>query len=607
MMPKSLGNDKPERESRSRRLLLICLCCCLANAACLVNPTSLPPNWNIRTSEPNGLELLSYRIMLIADNQLHNVYSKPVPIYRTAQTDRLVPSAIRSALLDFYGQDILRWAVTNSKYRIVHLGDACDFSCTGEFTAFCEIMSHAPKAWVMAPGNHDGYFFGNENRAPSNGTWTDACNNSGQPMTKDRFIRLYLMALAGQDQTELLGLESKASAGREPENTFRTYLYGESSALAMNGADNPMSFPSDVPSGLMPDEGNWENETSRFLRSVRWKINRREPWKSYVIQRLELTHSDQLNAATSRLKAGAILLDTCQYGLAPALVAVPPGRVAAGLNGEILEDQLRDARQWIAEESNAYDYTWILLGHHPFATLRSHARQGIDAIRKTARTPLFVSAHTHDGDFLVHGANDRALLELNIGSILDWPLEMRHLSLGLTTTHRTYVRCPRLSAYDRLANDLGNPDGTDDWQVSQEDPDYYLRHSHLDSMSAVETELNLKAALLATHKRMLRTIPTDRYKNLLQHEKWFGDGVKSDADVIALIDAALSVKSLDCWVDLLLRLKEFEDARLSIAYEHDWNDYIYFRLTQAIWASRYDAARARKPWRDDWFIELPRD
>jgi hypothetical protein len=104
-------------------------------------PPSLPAGYLFPQQRPPS-NVISRRVLLVADNQLHNVYSEPVPILRSGLADRFVRTAIRPVQLDFYGQDFLAWLVQDQGRRtpIVHLGDTCDFSCTGEFHRFWDIM-----------------------------------------------------------------------------------------------------------------------------------------------------------------------------------------------------------------------------------------------------------------------------------------------------------------------------------------------------------------------------------------------------------------------------------------------------------------------------------
>lgn len=138
-------------------------------------PPPLPGGYLLPAQQPPS-QVVSRRIVLVADNQLHNLYGGPVPFLRSELANRLVQPAIRPVQLDFYGQDLLRWVVEEQGRfsPIVHIGDACDFACTGEFRKFREIMRQAKHGWVMAPGNHDGFFFGNEHRDATNDDWRQA-------------------------------------------------------------------------------------------------------------------------------------------------------------------------------------------------------------------------------------------------------------------------------------------------------------------------------------------------------------------------------------------------------------------------------------------------
>ena len=167
-------------------------------------------------------------MILIADNQLHNLYADPVPIMRSGLADKVVEVAIRPGQLDLYGPEALALVVENedSKQSIIHLGDACDFSCKGEFIRFLSIMRLAKQGWMMTPGNHDGYFWGNEQRASDDPLWIAACKNAGAPLTKDLLIRFYLVALMVQDRIGCQGLAR--SVGIEDDLS----VYGDVKSLS---------------------------------------------------------------------------------------------------------------------------------------------------------------------------------------------------------------------------------------------------------------------------------------------------------------------------------------------------------------------------------------
>jgi hypothetical protein len=98
--------------------------CCVMMAGWLVgcaglsaSPQPLPDGYLLPAHQPPS-QVVSRRIVLVADNQLHNLYGEPVPFLRTELVNRLVQPAIRPVQLDFYGQDLLRWAVEDQ-------GQAC--------------------------------------------------------------------------------------------------------------------------------------------------------------------------------------------------------------------------------------------------------------------------------------------------------------------------------------------------------------------------------------------------------------------------------------------------------------------------------------------------
>ncbi|MHC4695203.1 MAG: hypothetical protein ACYTFA_00520 [Planctomycetota bacterium] len=573
------------------RQIVRCALVLLLCSATHCTPASLPPTWMIQAVEPRG-DPLSDEIVIVADNQLHNIYSKPVTLYRTAYTDLLVARpSIRSALLDFYGQDALRYVASakGQLYPIVHLGDACDFSCTGEFMSFFKIMQEATEGWVMAPGNHDGFFFGNAHRSKNSALWLKACDNASEPMTKDRFVRYYLAALIAQR--------------RDEPQTLLGYFQSLGSRIRESDVDDLVHQSAKTLRRLIPDSGHWKSGGRTFLREIVWEIDERQPWRSFVVQRLSLRSPNDESAQHPRV--GAILLDTANYAAPPTLIPLFPVTVHAGHRGEMLETQLEIVREWLA---NSGGELTVLMGHHPYDWLRARTRKALSKLCGSPQVRLYVSAHTHDGDFIVHGKGDDAWLELNVGSILDWPLEYRRLFLGKMEDGRVYIRSPRRTVRDALTGLI--EETGDEWQVTQNDDDYYLSHADLDTISARKTEIVLKKSLLATHRRMLDAVPTAKCakppKDAWPTRPGTGRRVTSDEELRGLIDDAISSFPLEEQVSFLVQMKRFEDARLEAATE-DGCDYKRFRMLQAVWASKYDWARARKPYRGDTYIVLPEE
>ena len=212
-----------------------------------------------------------------------------------------------------------------------------------------------------------------------------------------------------------------------------------------------------------------------------------------------------------------------------------------------------------------------------------------------------------------------------MGSILDWPLEYRTVRVGETSDGRLYLASRRYTVNEKIQERVGS-DAEEEWQISQADDDYYLRHAHMRTLSAVETEAELKKAILATHLRMLKSVPTrtDECGEVVDVARpnpgdWPQDPrtklrVQSDEQLVDLIQTALddgdeALDSYDEKLALLLQLHRFEEARLAKARAEnpELSRYLDFRFIQAIWASKYDAARAKRPWRDDWFTVFPEE
>jgi len=562
------------------RFCLVALAILLAGCSLFSTSPSLPGGYLIPQSEPRSTPI-SKRIYLVADNQVHNVYNEPVPLLRTEFADKLVQTVIRPVQLDFYGQDFLEWLVKSRGKRslIVHLGDSCDFSCTGEFKRFSEIMSQAKKGWVMAPGNHDGFFFGNDHRDVDKGDWPAACSNAGEPMTKGRFVRLYLAALTLQEGPGYQALARHLALDRSD--------LGDLEQIAP----------------LIPTQGNWRygeesGNDHAFLRAVSWRIDRAHPWRSFVVQEVDM--SRDASELPSPVTVRAILLDTAQYDMKPVLF---PTSHNAGVTGELLDDQLTIVKSWI-ESGPRQGRFWLLMGHHPFGSLTGGTQKAVADLRKSVKTNLYVSAHTHAGQFIVHGEDrdEDNWLELNVGSILDWSLEFRPLQLLITDEgERLLLRSPRYTMHEWLREFEGVPTNDDEWEAKPGDPDYYLGHEDLKDLDAHDTEVRLKNVLLAAHGRLLGFNRTQAGAAPDAH--FWPPCCKSDEAVLEEIDRMIEDHRLDRKTEFLLELDRFERERPV----EDPEKRRKFRLSQAIWASKYDSVHLRKPLVDDLFIIFPKE
>jgi hypothetical protein len=589
-------------------LLVICSTLLIA---CSSPAPSLPRSYLLSPSAPQEAKEISRPVWLVADNQIHNLYGEPIPLLRTGLADRLVEWAIRSVQLDFYGEYLLRWflerrASAEPVHPVIHLGDASDISCTGEFERFLEIMRLAKGGWVMAPGNHDGFFYGDEQAdLEGDSDWTDGCKNAGEPMTKDRFIRLYLQALNDQ--------------------------YGQEGRPLWTG-------PS------IPSRGDWRVDSEKsagransFLSAVTWNIDEGHPWRSFLVQELDLSAADE------PVKVKAVILDTVQYRWKPCLL---PLFLNAGWTGGLRDDQVDVVRSWIGQpgvSNPAKPCLWILFGHHRFEELGSSSQKAVDDLRKRSAALLYVSAHDHQGKFVVNGKDyeEGNWLELNLGSALDWPAEARRFGLirakmegakglaMLPKPGRAYPEAlgrlrirpsdsareeewavlldtPRYVMEDLLREE-GIPAHEPRWEATPNDPDYYLRHEDLRDLDAVRAEIILKSTLLASHRRLLENNPTV----IGAAGDFWPEGCSSDALVLERIEILLGESRRQ--LETSGKPQE-EKAILQAltAQRHDLTGFLVefdrferlrpvqdpetrrkYRLSQAVWASWYDSVHSR--------------
>jgi len=338
-------------------------------------------------------------------------------------------------------------------------------------------------------------------------------------------------------------------------------------------------------------QGNWRyNAQGRpFLRSLSWKIDEGNPWRSFVVQEVDLS----LDASIS---IRAILLDTAQYEEKPILLPLSRN---AGVTGELLDDQVGVVNSWIESDQNR-KRVWVLIGHHPFDDLSPRSQKALDDLRKKTGALVYVSAHTHAGQFIVHDADQEKdkWLELNIGSILDWSLEFRTFQIERSKEDaRLVLRSPRYTMHDRLFKFMQLPTNDEIWEAKPGDEDYYLGHENLKDLDAHKTEIRLKDALLATFHRLIRFNPTRAGD---QDTPW-PSCCRNDEAVLAAIDRAVKDESLDKKIEFLLELDRFERGRRV----ENPDTHQKYRLSQAIWASKYDSVHTRKPLEDNWFIIFP--
>ena len=518
----------------------------LVNAACQ-SPPSLNGDWGIPPQEPLGGVPASLNVAIIADNQLHHLYGDPVWL-RSGFTNQVVSVAIRPVQLDFYAPAILQWIVEDigDRLPLIHLGDALNAGCVWEWNTFVAIMNQTGRGWFMAPGNHDSYYFGNGHFALDD--WLRVCDTGDGKdgrMTKDRLVEHYLRALADQQLVSL-----------------------------------PATLESD---GIHRVSGSGAQANFIDLEEVAWRIDRQRPWRSFVVQRLNVS------LPNSPERVVVILLDTNQYARRPRLIPWWFGLRNSGASGEFLDDQIGLVDSWLGQGQVNF-----LMGHHPYDVITSMGKTAIDRWRGDPGMALYVSAHTHTAQWFVHEGEQTNWLELNVGSTTDWPPEYRTLySEQAEPVAKVGLRTQRQQVSERWDMQC-----EPDWEVDPDSPYSYIRYRDLATPDPTRTQVALMNTLLATHSWAIQKIPSSAEKT-----QW-PPGTGSDEDVIAMIKNAMEASSsLDAKVSVARQLRDF-DATRSVQSTEDQKQ---FRLCQAMWSSKYDLDGARAPGVDDAYLLVPRE
>lgn len=531
----------------------------------------------VSTAPQENTTLLSTPVLLVADTHAHHLYGEPLFV-TTNLADKLSTTAIRPPQSDLYGQDSFAWMLDVAQKRtpLLHLGDTADASCVDEFEAFLRVMNRAPDPppWFVAPGNHDGYFYGNSSEDPRGGSWTAACADGSKPMTKADFLDLYLDALAKQTDPGARQLADVRSA------------HADEASHEMIATPAPGAL---------------------FLGAA-WTIRRRAPWRSYLVQRLDLTR--RTSPADSgpnvpKRRVIALLLDTSSYDRKPEIIPLPPAR-NAGLTGSLgpVEPAADDptyvpqedvVRRW-ADDAKKENAILVLAGHHDFASLESRAQRFLQEIHRRDDAAIYLSAHRHDGHWASIGAEGDAWPELNVGSMLDHPIEMREFSFRWTDSGRLAAVAPLL----RLGVDPHLPVSQCDvhqqeWEPAPTDADYAISYKRTGFYAPGSTRDDILKVLLGSYRRLFGALAFSAGPAWPQ-------GLPSDrAPLLQRIDTALTSSDEEARVDLLKRLALAERG----ASFHDPSALAAFRVCQVYWAARYESRGVRLPDTGDWTILYP--
>ena len=358
---------------------------CVAQAA-PVTPTSgkfaspkTPSVSPIRTPVGDGVT----QALLLADNQFSNVEAAHAAWSDNYRADTHVTRvAIRPPHMDHWGQRILEHALEDGRAKkvglVLHLGDAANISCVSEMHRFTNSMNRAGIPWFMAPGNHDSLMMGNwaydAATAGERTVWGNECKSLASPagakseaMDKDGFLRAYVAAKGWTEgpATEVDELQCSSVVTNDPR------------------------------------------VEARLCRSATGAH-----WNAYIVQKVVMND-----------KTSIILLDTTQYRKMPR--SIRPGGVTGGID----RDQFVVIRAWLDAEA-AQARTVILAGHFPLEALDKPSRAELEDLMKRPSVGAYLSAHTHEATaarFHTLANLSRQALEINVGSILDMPMQYAFL------------------------------------------------------------------------------------------------------------------------------------------------------------------------------------
>ncbi len=435
-----------------------------------------------------------------------------------------------------------------------------------------------------------------------------ACFESGAAVQKDRYIRLYVAALLHEQGP------------------------GFDALAAQVGLSDLRSLPVPELAEHVPDEFEMSvtGDPEAFLRRIAWKIDAALPFRSFIVQDIDLTRPD-----LPQLRKSALLCDSCQYAHRPGLIPNAwksyPLVLNCGATGQMLPDQLRLIRRWREAEPERWA---VVMCHHPFDALAPRTRSSLGWLWRNGRVSAMVTAHTHHGHYVQHDLGDETdYLELNLGSTTDWPMEWRTLqSFVDPDSRRFYERSERHTLGATLRNESGY--FLTGWEVPFGAPDDYRRYKQGQSANALlldfdlayhlapyrlpapavranaaakETENQVKDTLLWTYVRLLDDFPTDP---TVGAPRW-PEGCHDDAGVRDRIlasvgdDTPLLDKSR-----LLVTLAEFERSRRTRDPETGASSdeaRARFKLSAAAWASRFMYSKGRRLEVEDELIRVRLD
>ena len=343
--------------------------------------------------------------LFMGDSQIHNLFMGP-NFFRSRLADKVSPVAIRPPQQDLHTPDLLQWTLRNygEGKNIVFLGDALDVACKNEWEIFTKAMD--PKkpgkihhtGWVMAPGNHDFFFYGITNgsrgikNSPRHKSWAKSCSSGFNPkapanvkdtiLSKDDFIRSYMKVLISQNKTNPTDfpLTKKDLRCKSPRPSKKKYRY------------EPLTKMIDC---------EWESkDKNSFYQRIFYSLpvldDIRVSYKSLIIQEINLPPR-----GFNKYPVKGILMDFTNYQQNPTLLGFlnPKGkskRLAPlpGMTGGIQREQINKIKKWIKKDNDP-ETLYIFMGHHNLASLSVPAKKLMKYLSSGLKIFIYVGPYPH--------------------------------------------------------------------------------------------------------------------------------------------------------------------------------------------------------------------
>ncbi len=445
------------------KLQIMVVCCCLLGCSTievkkdidrqrLVRNKTFLTEESFITGKPSLTVANARSIIFVADNQFHNIYTD-ASVFGARFSDMFSRVAIRPAALNLYSPELFSYVIKEygDSHDVIHLGDALNVGCYNEWNMLTQTMDSTVSGnWVMAPGNHDFYFYGLSSGGwlhfLFNSTWSDGC--VGSELKDPQYNRFFKNKFIDEYIDHLLEKEIISSLKTSAIKGGRVKKFDVEEISASN------------------DDGFYRKVVAR--KYLRYRKHR-----SFVTQFVNLS-IDELSPTIG------VILDTTNYHYEPTFIRGLLGIFShnAGLHGYVDTDQLDLIKQTLEKEfrTDNQKLKVVFIGHHPVRNLNKEMQSYLFELSQNSSFSFggYVSAHTHSGfTATVIDKSNNELREYNLGSVTDWPIELAVISknsakievvdpntLGFACDTKFDYSDSRISnytAYRREAHDIVRP------------------------------------------------------------------------------------------------------------------------------------------------------